>query len=308
MMMNTAVNVKYAPNELIATEVLSTKNALGESPIWSVRDQALYWISSPEGEVWRWDLINLPHRRLMNTVIGCIGLLGQSNSIIVAGENGMWYINMDHPNEPNLIVHRPEYDTTTRPNDGRVDRDGNLVLGMYNNYHRGGGPTVGKNNASLFRLSSNTLQWDDILCNNNNQEYRYRVSNCICFSPDGSVLYFSDTPTRTLYAFDYTPDGPLTNRRHVWTMPASMPGALDGAQIDNRGKLWIAVTGGNMVIQLNPINGKVETIVRINANPTSVTFGGTELDELFITTRAPDGGIFRVKIPGVRGVAEPEFK
>jgi sugar lactone lactonase YvrE len=83
-MMNTAVNVKYVPNELIATEVLSTKNALGESPIWSVRDQALYWISSPEGEVWRWDLINLPHRRLMNTVIGCIGLLGQSNSIIVA--------------------------------------------------------------------------------------------------------------------------------------------------------------------------------------------------------------------------------
>ena len=307
-MMNTAVNVKYAPNELIATEVLSTKNALGESPIWSVRDQALYWISSPEGEVWRWDLINLPHRRLMNTVIGCIGLLGQSNSIIVAGESGMWYINMDHPNEPQHIVHRPEYDTTTRPNDGRVDRYGNLVLGMYNNYHRGGGPTVGKNNASLFRLSSNTLQWDDILCNNNNQEYRYRVSNCICFSPDGSVLYFSDTPTRTLYAFDYTPDGPVSNRRHVWTMPASMPGALDGAQIDNRGKLWIAVTGGNMVIQLNPINGKVETIVRINANPTSVTFGGTELDELFITTRAPDGGIFRVKIPGVRGVAEPEFK
>jgi sugar lactone lactonase YvrE len=231
MMMNTAVNVKYAPNELIATEVLSTKNALGESPIWSVRDQALYWISSPEGEVWRWDLINLPHRRLMNTVIGCIGLLGQSNSIIVAGENGMWYINMDHPNEPNLIVHRPEYDTTTRPNDGRVDRDGNLVLGMYNNYHRGGGPTVGKNNASLFRLSSNTLQWDDILCNNNNQGYRYRVSNCICFSPDGSVLYFSDTPTRTLYAFDYTPDGSLTNRRHVWTMPHQCQGHSMGHRL-----------------------------------------------------------------------------
>jgi sugar lactone lactonase YvrE len=75
------------------------------------------------------------------------------------------------------------------------------------------------------------------------------------------------------------------------------------------GKLWIAVTGGKMVIQLNPISGEIETIVRINANPTSVTFGGPELDELFITTRAPDGGIFRVKVPyGVRGVAEPEFK
>ena len=35
----------YPPRELVATEVLPTKNALGESPVWSDSDQALYWVS-----------------------------------------------------------------------------------------------------------------------------------------------------------------------------------------------------------------------------------------------------------------------
>ena len=123
-------------------------------------------------------------------------------------------------------------------------------------------------------------------------------------------MYFGDTPTRTVYAFDYCSDGPLTNRRVVWTMPSSMPGGPDGAQVDSTGKLWIAVTGAGRVVQLNPESGRIEMIVHVDANPTSLTFGGPELNELFITTRSPNGGgLYSVKMPhGVRGVPEPEFK
>ncbi|KAL3801061.1 hypothetical protein HJC23_002354 [Cyclotella cryptica] len=166
------------------------------------------------------------------------------------------------------------------------------------------GATTGENNAGLFRLNSSTLQWEEIL------DYRFRVSNCICFSPDCKTMYFGDTPTRAVYAFDYSPDGPLTNRRLVWTMPSDMPGGPDGAQIDSNGNLWIAVTGANRVVQLDPSNGQIEMIVHLDANPTSLTFGGPELDELFITTRAPNGGgLYRVKMPyGVKGLPEPEFR
>jgi sugar lactone lactonase YvrE len=95
----------------------------------------------------------------------------------------------------------------------------------------------------------------------------------------------------------------------VWTMPSDMPGGPDGAQVDANGKLWVAVTGAGRVVQLNPSTGNIEMTVHVDANPTSLTFGGQDLDELFITTRAPDGGgLYRVKMPfGVRGVPEPEF-
>jgi len=192
--------------------------------------------------------------------------------------------------------------TTTRPNDGRVDRFGNFVVGMYNQYHRSGA-SEGENNAGLYRLNSQTLEWQEIL------DYKFRVSNCICFSGDGKTMYFGDTPTRCVYAFDYSPDGPLTNRRLVWTMPSEMPGGPDGAQVDSTGKLWIAVTGAGRIVQINPETGVVEMVVYVDANPTSLTFGGDNLDEMFITTRAPNGGgLHRLKMPhGVRGLPEPEF-
>jgi sugar lactone lactonase YvrE len=44
--------------------------------------------------------------------------------------------------------------------------------------------------------------------------------------------------------------------------------------------------------------------------PTSLTLGGPMLDELFITSRGPDGGaLYRVKLPfGIQGLPEPEFR
>jgi hypothetical protein len=64
------------PKELTATECVSTKNILGESPVWSQRDQCLYWISAQEEDVWAWNLQDAPYRhRLMNTVVGSIAIL-----------------------------------------------------------------------------------------------------------------------------------------------------------------------------------------------------------------------------------------
>lgn len=311
---NGRYGASYLPRELVATEALPTKNALGESPVWSDRDQALYWVSATEGEVWMWDLIHPPYRRLMNTAVGCIGLLGGGSapgSLVVAGESAMLTTSMigspisDFHSGPSYLTDRPDHMSATRPNDGRIDRYGNFVVGMYNQYHRAGA-TEGDNNAGLFRLSASTLQWEEIL----SPEFRFRVSNCICFSGDGSTMYFGDTPTRKVYAFDYSATGPLTNRRVAWTMPADMAGAPDGAQVDADGMLWVAVTGGGKVVRVDPTTGKVLMVVHVNANPTSLTFGGPDLDELFITTRAPNGGgLWRVKMPyGVRGLPEPEFQ
>jgi sugar lactone lactonase YvrE len=73
----------------------------------------------------------------------------------------------------------------------------------------------------------------------------------------------------------------------------------------------VALSGANRVVRINPTTGALDTVVHLPVkSPTSVTFGGRDLDELFITTRGPDGGgIYRVKMPfGIKGLPEPEFK
>lgn len=317
---------QYPPKELTALEVVSCKNVLGESPIWSVKDQALYWISAPEEEVWTWNMVDAPYRRLFGTTIGCIALKATGDdtsgggNLLVAGERAFLETRMSQSNSENSLMkdfsssqesifcHRPEQTETTRPNDGRVDREGRLVIGMYNNYHRSGA-SEGENNCGLYRLCPVTKNIESIFP----PEYKYRVSNCISFSPDGRTMYFCDTPTRKVYAFDY-PEASgevCSNRRLLWTMPANLPGGPDGAQVDSEGGLWMALSGAGMVVRVHPSNpGVVDCVVRLPVkSPTSCTFGGPDLDDLFITTRGPDGGgLYKVKMPfGIRGVPEPEF-
>jgi len=280
------------PRELTARECVSTKNVLGESPVWSDRDQCLYWISAPEEEVWTWNLKDAPYRRLMGTMLGCVALKeGDRGSIVLGGERAILDLVMtpttsDFAIGANTLCDRPDKASTTRPNDGRVDRQGRLVFGMYNNYHRAGA-SEGGNNAGLFRLNEN-LEYEQVL------DYGFRVSNCICFPEDGDTMYFCDTPTRKVYAFDYPKEAgaSLTNRRLVWTVPSNLPGGPDGAQVDAEGYLWIALSGAGRVVRVNPSSGVVDMVVHLPV------------------TRGPDGGgLYRVKMPfGIKGLPEPEFQ
>jgi len=301
---------RAAPKELTARECVSSLNVLGESPVWSVRDQAIYWISAPEEEVWTWNMKDAPYRRLVGTTLGCVAVkAGEKGSIVLAGERAFLDLKMspdtrDFGSGPSILCERPEQTEATRPNDGRCDRQGRLVFGMYNNYHRAGS-SAGENNAGLYRLNDK-LELESLM------DYKYRVSNCICFPKEGDTIYFCDTPTRKVYAFDYPVEkgGKLSNRRLVWTVPANLPGGPDGAQVDADGYLWIALSGAGRVMRVDPSTGAVDMVVHLPVScPTSVTFGGPVLDELFITTRGPDGGgLYRVKMPfGIKGLPEPEF-
>jgi triosephosphate isomerase len=303
------------PREFTAREIITTKNVLGESPIWSVRDSCLYWISAPEEEVWCWNMIDEPYRRLMGTTLGCVVLKeGEVGSLVLGGERAILDVTMtpttdDFATGPRVLCDRPDLASATRPNDGRVDRQGRFVFGGYNNYHRAGS-SEGSNNASLYRLN-HFLQYEKLL------DYDFRVSNCICFPEDGETMFFCDTPTRKVYQFDYPKDSngfggaKLTNRKLIWTVPPDLPGGPDGATVDADGCIWIAMSGAGRVVRVVPWTQQVDYVVHLPVkSPTSCTFGGADLDELFITTRGPDGGgLYRVKMPfGIHGLPEPEYK
>lgn len=301
------------PNEFTAREAVPCKNVLGESPVWSTRDQTLYWISAPEEEVWTWNLKDPAYRRLTGTALGCVALAsGPPGSVVLAGESAFLTMELkagsgDFATGPKVLCERPEQDDVTRPNDGRVDRQGRLVFGMYNNYHR---QSVGATNiCGLYRLT-NELKIESLLPD---ESFEYRVSNCICFPSDGDTMFFCDTPTRKIYQFDYPKEagGKLSNRKTVWTMPPHWSGGPDGAQVDSDGFLWAALSGAGRVVRIDPSTGTLNCIVHVPVQcPTSCTFGGPDLDELFITTRGPDGGgIYRIKLPhGMKGLPESEFE
>jgi triosephosphate isomerase (TIM) len=246
--MDVAATRLSRPRELTAKEAVRTKNVLGESAVWSTRDQALYWISAPEQKVWTWKGTNdhPAYRRLVGTDLGCVAILhdermsSQMGSVVVAGERAFLRLDMsadsnDDASGPTTLCDRPERTDVTRPNDGRVDRQGRLVFGMYNNYHRTPvGPVEGANICGLYRLTEQ-LEIESLWPDDGSLP-KYRVSNCISFSPGvGETMYFCDTPTRKIYAFDYphstAAGGKLSRRRLVWTMPSNLAGGPDGAQV-----------------------------------------------------------------------------
>ena len=113
------------------------------------------------------------------------------------------------------------------------------------------------------------------------------VSNGLAWSPDERTLYYIDSPTRTVQAFDFDPEtGTLTRPRVAFATNAA-PGFPDGCTIDTEGHLWIAFWDGGCVGRWDPARGRLLETVRLPvARVTTCTFGGPRGDTLFITTAA----------------------
>jgi L-arabinonolactonase len=144
-------------------------------------------------------------------------------------------------------------------------------------------------------------------------------ANGICFSPDGSVMYFADTPARTIWAFDYDVDAGTPSNRRVLVDMRDQPGRPDGSCVDADGFIWNAQWNGHRVVRYAP-DGRVDRVVPVPVlNPTCVAFGGSDLGTLYITTarylmsadqlaaEPMSGGLF-CDVPGMKGLPEVKFK
>jgi D-xylonolactonase len=146
------------------------------------------------------------------------------------------------------------------------------------------------------------------------------LSNGMGFSPDGRSFYLVDSIARRLYAYDYhAASGAIRNRR-VLVQLAQEDGLPDGMTVDADGYLWVARWFGGGLSRFDP-DGNLERVVALPvAQPSSVMFGGPDLDELYVTSAAmhwvspvapadhdysqPRGGPLLRLRPGVRGRVE----
>jgi sugar lactone lactonase YvrE len=144
------------------------------------------------------------------------------------------------------------------------------------------------------------------------------ISNGLGWSPDHRTMYYIDSTTYGIDAFDFGLDtGDVSNRRRLIEIPSEW-GLPDGMTVDQEGLLWVAFWGGSAVRRVTP-DGRIASLVELPVTQvTSCAFGGEGLADLYVTSardgvpagRLGDqphaGGLFRI-VPEVRGLAEHPF-
>lgn len=217
---------------------------------------------------------------------------------VIALEDGIYILNTESGGI-SLLSDVESRMQENRFNDGKCDPNGNLWVGSMH-------LAQSAPKASLYRVSSSgesTKMLDSVT-----------ISNGIVWTKDKRTMYYIDTPTGLIRAFDYDSDtSEISNERIAVVIPKSL-GYGDGMTIDEEDKLWVALWNGNSVVRFDPLSGELLEQIQVPAhNVTSCSFGGPDLETLYITTSSLDmneeeerkfpnaGSLFEVK-PGVKGV------
>ncbi len=274
-------------------------DVLGEDPVWSVREQALYWIDGFKPAFHRYVPATGALTSWTPPVKPGSFALRAGGGVLLATRGGLGLY--DPATGAFELVHNPEAD---RPNnwlnDGRTDRRGRFWVGSMDKL-------LQQPSARLYRFdpdhSCHTVAEDIFL------------TNGVAISPDDRTLYVADSHHKTIFAHDLDIDSGRLGPKRVF---AVTPGLPDGACVDAEGGLWSAQFDVGTVMRFAPDGRLDRTVTLPVSRPTSCTFGGPGLRTLYVTTatfrlseaeRAAQphaGGLLALEV-GVAGVPEPEF-
>ncbi len=251
---------------------LDARATLGEGPVWDAEQRRLVWLDILPGLVHRFDPATGGDDVFRaGKPVGSAGLR-RGGGLVLAVEDGFalldpgWQrldqvVYVEHPGPP------------ARFNEGKCDPAGRFLAGtMAYDLTPGAG--------SVYRLDQDlevTRLLDGVT-----------ISNGLAWTADGATLYYIDSPTQGVDAFDYDAGtGRLANRRRVVDIPAAA-GLPDGMTLDADGGLWVALWGGSAVHRYTP-GGRLDTVLSFPAsNITCPVFGGPGLGVLYVTS-ARDG-------------------
>ena len=285
------------------TVALDIRAELGECPLWSTDEQAIYFVDIKGRALHRFEPSSHRHTVVaMPEDIGCIGI--RANGGFIAGlRSGLWFLDRAGRLERKL-EDNPEDQRTSRFNDGRVDPAGRFLAGTIDEPKDGG-------KAHLYRYDRRGLA---ILARG------LLTSNGVAFSPDGRTLYHADTPTFTVWRYLYDPaTGEATDRTlFVRLAPTNGDqGRPDGAAVDVEGCYWTALSRGAGFSAMRRTEAFSPNFPFRPAARRWSAFGGPDLKTLYVTSaranRPADelaalplsGSLFsmRVEVPGI-----PEYR
>jgi sugar lactone lactonase YvrE len=282
---------------------LDAKAELGEGPVWDPDAACLYFVDIERGVVHRYDPATGGSRSFQaGAMVGAVALTG-AGDLDLAVRDGFARLDPRSGGVRALAAvdaDRPDL----RMNDGKCDPAGRFWAGTMAIDERPGA-------GALYRLDPDGrvhLMLTDV-----------SISNGLDWSDDGRLMYYVDTPTRSIDVFDFdTATGAIANRRSLARVPHGA-GWPDGLTLDADGGIWVALWGGGAVRRYTQ-DGTLDLVVNVPVTyPTSCAFGGPDLGDLYVTTAAtaltPEerrheplaGGLFRSR-PGVHGRRAHRFK
>jgi sugar lactone lactonase YvrE len=242
---------------------------LGEGPLWNTWGPAgatLQWVDIPGGKL---------HRTVPSsgkTVTADLGapvsavLPMPDGRVVVSRRDRLIALETDGTERTLARVSLPR---AARFNDGATDPQGRVWIGSMDTEERS---AVG----ILYRLDPGGVLTPVVT--------GVTVSNGLGWSPDGSTLYYVDSPTRRIDALDFDPGtGNVAGRRRFADL-TSVPGLPDGLTVDTEGGVWVALHGGGVLHRYGR-GGRLDTVVSLPVSrPTSCAFGGPDLADLYVTT------------------------
>lgn len=289
--------------------IADTQDRVGESPVWDVRAQRLWWVDI-EGPFIRSTALEqadavqswrMPER------VGCIALTAVAGQLIAAMETGIARVTLYEAGQADIdwLAHIQHPAPGMRFNDGRCDPSGRLWVGTMVMDMSLASPLGG-----LYCLDERGLTGPHVT--------GLLTSNGLGVSPDGRTLYLSDShpQVQKIWAFDLdASSGTLTNRRLFVDMNL-WPGRPDGAAVDAQGRYWICGNDAGQIHAFDAQGQWCQSLTVPMPKPSMCAFGGTDLDQLLVTsiipaqstdaTRGTSGAVIALQ-PGVRGMPEPVF-
>ena len=282
--------------------LLDSQCALGEGPIWHAGRQQLFFFDineqtlfaiTPAGEI--------ADSWLFNETVAAAGIVNQ-HALVLVTDTGLKEFDlatggMNRINE--IEADKPQ----TRGNDSRVHPCGAFWIGTMDRGSDEGaiGGVYHYRAGVLTTLKSNI-----------------RIPNATCFSPDGRISYWTDTPTKKIMQVATDPATGLPIGE--WTLFADVSegrGYPDGAVVDSQGYLWNAKWGGSCVVRHAP-DGSIDRVIEVPVSQvTCPAFGGPDFKTMFITTANKNmsaeqlaaekvaGGLFVIDLD-VAGQPEPQ--
>ena len=275
---------------------------LGEGPLWVARENAVYWVDIVSKKVYRYGVAD-DTRRVWMYEAGVTSLAERRQGGLVGTvRDGFAFIDLEAGIFKPIVM--PEADMPeNRFNDGKVDENGRYWAGTMDDGEK-------LETGSLYRLDGDlTLH---------KMDENYTITNGPAFSVDGKTLYHTDTAKRTIFAFDFSEDGAISNKRVFAELVAKEEGYPDGMTVDSEDCIWLAHFAGSRVTRYSPEGKVIQVITMPVPNITSCTFAGPDLDTMYITTarhllkeedvrKYPlSGSLFSCK-PGVMGLLTPLF-
>jgi len=283
-------------------ESLKVKNTLGEGIIWDAASACVWWTDIDGSKLYRYqsedkqlDHWTTPER------LGSFALVSDSEFLICGFASGFAYFN-PHSGELQWLEKIEQNNPGTRLNDGRADRQGRFWAGsMVESGDRGAG--------ALYCFDQQLQVASKVS--------GLTISNGLCWSPDSTVMYHTDTPSRRIHAYDFdAATGAIANQRClVRTEKGCFP---DGSSVDAEGYIWNAQWGASQVVRYSP-EGEVDFVLPLPVSqPTCVAFGGPKLDRLFVTSATqgfdeqtlsaePEAGNVLVFQTNISGIADARF-